>query len=412
MNDELKTVSLIGATITGNRGAEGMLRAAVQNIPKYAQNTQFSLLSLYPKDDIKENSDANLSIVPCPPVHLLFCAVPVAFVYAIFSFLKLPPNWVLKLSSVAKEVQKSSLLVDLSGVSFMDNRGLGILAYNCSVVLLAKFLNTPLIKYAQAMGPFETWINKGCAKIFLPMVKTLVARGEETQTLLSELKLQNIEIHLCTDAAFAMTIGETAKEAVAEDLKHSIFKKDVIALSPSSVVSKLVPDYAEELASFLKYLIDEKGYGILLLAHSARPNRTSLKNNDLPICREVRDLVDRPDSLYFPEKDLNAEALRFLIGKSRFLITSRFHAMISGLSMNVPTMLIGWSHKYSEVLESFGLENLSIDYSDFSKNSLMELFQKLEDGEENMRQTIAKNLPDVINSSLNNARLAASIINS
>jgi len=36
--------------------------------------------------------------------------------------------------------------------------------------------------------------------------------------------------------------------------------------------------------------------------------------------------------------------------------------MVAGLSLCVPTMVIGWSHKYRETLADFGMQNYAIDY--------------------------------------------------
>lgn len=47
-------------------------------------------------------------------------------------------------------------------------------------------------------------------------------------------------------------------------------------------------------------------------------------------------------------------------------MTSRFHAMISGLSTCTPTVVVGWSHKYREVLDDFGLAEFGMDSATLS----------------------------------------------
>ena len=46
------------------------------------------------------------------------------------------------------------------------------------------------------------------------------------------------------------------------------------------------------------------------------------------------------------------------------MLTSRFHAMISALALGVPPVVIGWSHKYAEVLAEFGIERFAVDFAD------------------------------------------------
>ncbi|MFM7263171.1 MAG: polysaccharide pyruvyl transferase family protein, partial [Acidimicrobiales bacterium] len=61
------------------------------------------------------------------------------------------------------------------------------------------------------------------------------------------------------------------------------------------------------------------------------------------------------------DADLRAGELRRLVSGSELLVTSRFHAMISGLATSTPTVVVGWSHKYREVLDDFGLAHLGVD---------------------------------------------------
>ncbi len=44
------------------------------------------------------------------------------------------------------------------------------------------------------------------------------------------------------------------------------------------------------------------------------------------------------------------------------LLTSRFHAMIAGLCLAIPTVVVGWSHKYEEVLAEFQLERFAFSF--------------------------------------------------
>ena len=48
-------------------------------------------------------------------------------------------------------------------------------------------------------------------------------------------------------------------------------------------------------------------------------------------------------------------AAGFYPGDRPQIVTSRFHAMISALVERTPLLVVGWSHKYGEVLAQFGL---------------------------------------------------------
>jgi len=401
-------IVLLGATITGNRGAESMLRAAVQRVRDAVPGVKFRLFSLYPCDDRKENTDRDLEIVDFSPIFLVLAAFPMAMALAILARLHFPRRFLLR-SKAVREIYTADLVIDLSGISFVDGRGLGILLYNVLTVLVPRMLGTPVVKYSQALGPFRNPLNRLCAQWILPKVSRLAARGRITRANLDTISLPPGRVRECADAAFAMRIGPEARERIAPLLDGPIFSHSVVCVSPSSVVESLCRakgvDYPAIMALFIRYLTDEKGYRVLLLPHSARPGRSTSKNNDLMVCRAVHEKVDRPGECVYPEEVYNAEALRALIGSCRFLVASRFHAMISGLAMEVPTLLVGWSHKYAEVLEVFDLEAYALDYALVSLERLKDLFHQMEKEETAIRGKIREVLPSVVESSLSNVRM-------
>jgi colanic acid/amylovoran biosynthesis protein len=342
---------------------------------------------------------------------MVVIAFPLALAAGALLRLGLPARFLLRVRAL-RALHEADLVVDLSGISFVDGRG-PILIYNVLNVLIPVLLRAPLLKYAQAMGPFRRRWNRAFAAWLLPKVTRIAARGRITAEHLADLGLPAERFEVCADAAFAVEIGPAAHETVRPLLRQPPFDRPVVAVSASSVVEGLcrrqgIP-YSEHVADFIRYLTDERGYGVCLLAHSARPGRQSTKNNDLLVCQQIARAVQRP-ACVFPEQTYNAEALRAIIGNCRYLVASRFHAMVSGLAMQVPTMLVGWSHKYAEVLEMFRQEAFALNYSQVSVPALRDLFERLEHNDVEIRTCLAEHLPAVLESSLNNARLAAGLL--
>jgi polysaccharide pyruvyl transferase WcaK-like protein len=153
-------------------------------------------------------------------------------------------------------------------------------------------------------------------------------------------------------------------------------------------------NYALLLASFIDYL-ESNGYRTVLLPHSARTGTEKTHNNDLPLCRAIYDKVERRGECLFIDNELTSQELRSLIGECDLFIASRFHAMVSSLAMQVPTLVIGWSHKYREVLEMFGLEKWAFGQDKLDLVYLQKRFEELASEQGAIRKKLAKALPEV-----------------
>ena len=85
------------------------------------------------------------------------------------------------------------------------------------------------------------------------------------------------------------------------------------------------------------------------------------------------------------------------------LVTSRFHAMISGLATSTPTVVVGWSHKYREVLDDFGLSSLGLDSSALNNPSeIADVVARVLSTRKELSQQITAALPAVKVRSLRN----------
>ncbi len=400
-------VAIIGTTLSGNKGAAGMLLSALDNIPRRIPNAKFKVLTIYPRQDKELAKDIpNVEIVSCKPQELILKATPLSFLAPVLRRVGL--HRLLALNRILRTLMQCDVVIDAGGITFVDGRGL-VLVYNAACILPALLLGKKVIKYSQALGPFESFPNSWLARKLLPRIEKIASRGRITRAYLDSLGLTNVVD--CADAAFSMRV-RPASQAIAEELtRDSFFDKEVIGVSPSSVVDgycrrKSIP-YAEILARFIDLIIEERNCHILILAHSIRPNPRVQKNNDVPVCRAVYDAVRNKASCHLIVEDYMPDVLRLLIGRCRFFVASRFHAMISALGVRVPTILIGWSHKYIEVLETFGLEDYCFDYASFSLESLLMAFRRVVANEELIQDKIERALPSAITSSLRNADMVA-----
>jgi len=381
-----------------------MLLSALDNISRRIPNARFKVLTIYPDEDkelAKGIDNLQIEIISCKPRELILRVMPLSVFAPLLR--RLGVQSLLSVDPVLRTLVQCDILVDAGGITFVDGRGL-VLLYNVACILPALLLGKKVVKYSQAMGPFKTFPNSWLAHKLLPRLEKIASRGRITRAHLDSLGLTNVVD--CADAAFSMRV-RPASQAIFEELtKDPFFDNEVIGVSPSSVVDsycrrRSVP-YVDILARFIDSVIEERDCHVLILAHSIRPNPRARKNNDVPVCRAVYAAVHNKASCRLIVEDYMPDVLRLLIGQCRFFVASRFHAMISALCVRVPTVLIGWSHKYIEVLEAFGLEDYCFGYASLCPDSLSRAFREVIENEELIRRKIARALPGVITSSLRN----------
>ncbi|RMG39138.1 MAG: hypothetical protein D6719_14025 [Candidatus Dadabacteria bacterium] len=403
-------VCILGLTLSGNRGAESMLLGIMDKMTERFGACKFDLVSVYPLEDRREALADKVSIISGKPIMMLAVVLPVSIAVGFLAKFKAVRK-LLSTIPVFKSLLEADIVLDSGGVAFIDGRGLPLLLYNVALCYPPVLLGKKTVKLAQAMGPFKTPLNRLAASHVLPRLNYVIARGQITAGYLEELGLTNYDC--CADTAFLMPISSSDRQQAQQIMQSfSARKKKIVGISPSVVVddycSKEGVSYASEMASFVEFLLS-RGYKVMLLPHSVRPGKARM-NNDLIICNEIEALLNNRESVFVIREDLSAGILREIIGSTDYYIASRFHSMVSALATCVPTVLVGWSHKYREVMAMFNMEEFAVSYKDFSAEKLKNRFEVLVASEENVRTTLKRRLPEVKALSAKNFEIVARVL--
>jgi colanic acid/amylovoran biosynthesis protein len=401
-------VTIIGSALSGNKGAAAMLEASIQTIVARVPGTRFTLLSMYPDEDRARNRFPDLDIVPADPRQLGVTINVLALLHRL-----LPPlrGLIERRSRAIGALAGSAVLLDQGGITFSDGRE-KFLLYNVASILPALLVGTPVFKCAQAMGPFERPVNRAVARLVLPRVHTIVTRGSRTHAFATGLGLDN-----CTqgvDYAFALEFdGDEEAEASAVVPPDRLEGAPVVGVSPSVVLERKLEgtgrDYRQIMVGFIDHLT-ASGYRVLLLPHSVRTGTDKTHNNDLPLCAAIAGAVESPEEVVFVDRELDSQALRFLIGRCDLFVSSRFHAMVSALAMGVPAVVVGWGHKYEEVLELFGLQEWAFGHDQLTEQHLIARFEALAAAGDEVRARLEGALPDVRRRAARQADLIAELL--
>ena len=135
------------------------------------------------------------------------------------------------------------MLLDIGGITFSDGRE-KYLPFNILSIWPAMLLGVPVVKLAQAVGPFNDPLNRFLAKIFLFRCAHIFARGEKTAEFLRQFNYPSEKFDTVADIAFLYE-PEFSLSTENEDRVSSLIQrmeaakkqgKKIVVFSPSILV--------------------------------------------------------------------------------------------------------------------------------------------------------------------------------
>jgi len=405
-----KKFVIVGAALSANKGAAAMAESVVEHLHEYVGPAQFTLLTTYPKDDVSKTRDMqDVNVLGLEPLRLACVEFPLALLAAISRVLRVPRGWIR--SRGCRAILDSDCVIDVAGISFVDGRGIPITVYNALMTAVPLLLGTPTVKAAQAMGPFRTQPNRVLAKLILPHLAAVCARGAGTREHLDELRLKNV--HDVADLAFTLPTAKALPASIEERIARC--RNQYVLVMPSSVVKGLYQkqggDYVNAMVKLIEVIRRSTGRTVVVAPHSLRVGKPEGRMNDGPVCDEIISRLKGDTEVIGISEDLYSAELRRLVADSRVLVTSRFHAMISGLATATPTIVLGWSHKYREVLDLFGATEFGLDATALSDTScVVDMVNDALERHDVLEKQMTAALPAVINQSEENFRIIASVL--
>ena len=412
MSDDSIKVLLCGAAFSGNMGAEAMYDAIIDGLRRRIPDADIAILSKYPKEDEKACRNRGVKMYSFPTVRQLSHGLPFYMAATLLKSLKLPWRWLI--GEWARPFFEYDILADASGIAFSSERSASSLVINTLWFLPAFVSGMPIVKVSQSLGPYDKRYVRIAGKWALQKIDTVICRGHlsyaYTQRLLPRKKLYNLP-----DAAICLK--PTGGERTAELLqKHGLTKNRYIVVGPSFVMRGfLKDDYIRLLSACIQEMRSATDMPIALIPHSRKHVKETLADSvsdDLDVCRETARRVwqDSQIQCVIVEEAYSSHELKSIIGNAHMAFGSRFHFLVAALSSGVPSMAVGWSHKYKELFDEFGVgefakECRERDKFDDSMSDMLETLKRLLARQADVKKAIQRELPDVMERSKRNIEL-------
>ena len=383
MQEQSRNFAIIAATFTGNRGAEAMLLTTIEQIHKRFPTANIHVLSYAPTEDrawLAAHPLSRVFIHDATPKQIALQWCPgAAFAKVVGKSPSLPAAHGQNIQTLLNV----DALFDLAGVAFIDGRE-KFLPFNVLTVAPFMIHGVPVYKMSQAIGPITSVPNKVCAKMILPFCKRVVARGKTTLEHLSAFGLDKNVKH-APDVSFLLRppSAPTTPDSRTFD----------VGIMPSSVVARKRPDYEDLIVSLTNTLI-ERGLRVSLIAHSWKEGTDKPFNNDLPLIKKIASRLTKGEVAILGP-GLDARGLKQVVSDHKTIITSRFHGMIAALDTETPPIVLGWSHKYREVLERFGLGHCALPTNSTSAEALAQKTLEVLNDAESLSTNLKRDLPEI-----------------
>ena len=229
--------------------------------------------------------------------------------------------------------------------------------------------NRKIVFLPQAFGPFEQPMSRRLMEVVYKAADLIYAREPESYNYLTALFSENNKIKVAPD----FTCLSKYKGRVSVDLPDGY----IVLIPNVRMVTHTAEDVSDNYISFLREVSEfliRKGETVVFLNHEGK--------DDLNLLLKLNEGLSKRVLLL---SDLDALAVKRVIGGSKLLISSRFHGVVSGLTQGVPTLCTSWSHKYYELMKEHGCESGILPI-----NNLKQAIQSIEDALKNPSVYVSK----------------------
>lgn len=277
-------------------------------------------------------------------------------------FLALLPKKLLNVFGIIKTTE-IDLVLDASGFSYGDQWGAEIINDRLGTTIeYLKKSKRKVFLLPQALGPFEDEKVKMVSKKIFENCDKVFARDKVSLNHIRKI-IDTNNVGICPDF--------TNLVSGLEYNKFDIKLHKVCFIPNSKMLEKTNKgsEYISMMSELLKkaYLNNNKPF---LLVHEGEKDRNlaldiiNRTGCDIPILEPVDPLK-----------------IKWVIGQSILVVSSRFHGLVSALSQGVPVIATGWSHKYKCLLADYGVEDCLFDVEKEQDLAYETMISLLEDKE-------------------------------
>ncbi len=367
----MKSILLTGGGFA-NKGAEALLKTVRDELCKRLVDTTFQ--AIIPASHAKDAR--NTGFIPCKSRSIGEFA---GYHFGRTFRLKTVRRWTAASQSrrYLQWLRKCAVVLDISGYAYADRFGPYPMQLTERFVSGCREASVPYVFMPQAWGPLTGSFSQRAIRSVAEQAAVIYARDKVSlQYLRSIPDISSNILELAPDIVLKFKPHEnsdTLGPLERADLLPKIGKRVGICPNIRIYISTkqegmgIANPYVRWLAGLCKEFLAKTDVELVIFGHEMSPSWS--RRDDLYVCRLIRQIIPDDGRIkYFLER-CSADTMKLLIRNIDFLVGSRFHSIIAALSLHLPTVALGWSHKYQELLNDAGIGELAFSYEAMSDSA-------------------------------------------
>lgn len=259
--------------------------------------------------------------------------------------------------------RKCAAVLDIGGYQFADKWGPEKAKRIFAQSKKWKLLNVPTYYLPQAWGPFSDPKFTEIIPKIIDEAAMCFVRDNISRECLANLGPEVADkCRFSHDIAWLFKGGDQdwAKQYLAQNNITCSDGKILVCITPNMRMYEKYNcqdsenPYLNYLDKLIKYLAEFGNIQVVLMGHELKLHKAD-KPDDRYLCQYLYEKNAGLDDIYCLTDYLTAAQVKAILGCCDLLISSRYHALIAALSQGIPSIALGWSHKYDELMKSVGM---------------------------------------------------------
>jgi len=235
-------------------------------------------------------------------------------------------------------------IIDISGFAYSDQWGARRIDQAIGVFKSINERGGKIILLPQAFGSFNKVEVADAFKRLMKFPDLIFVRDSISEKHVKLLIGEDSRVMRSPDFTMTLKPDNEAQEFAKQ------YRGSIGVVVNARMIDKIESDrgdYLECIISLIRQLLEE-GKQVLLVNHE--------NVDDAKLIEDIVGVVGESPLLeLISESPMRSKAI---FEVCEWVVGSRYHALVSSLSMGTPVVALGWSHKYGELLNDFNVPEL------------------------------------------------------